>query len=558
MSYFFSDSCLSGGDSLTDATSADSRFAAALAVQSPQAYLLEIAMSRTSLTQLEPGGICDAAFAAAPLCSRAAIGASEGESVVYLSDTGHITLPDDPAADRLYEGRAGVPLSLSRQLSPFPDSQSDGRQAGQSRLTDGDASLGRIVTASAVDGRRVRVLSGPKEGAYADFVPIFDGRAAGWYADGDHIRLDVRDHASLLEVPVQTNLYDGTGGLEGGETLKGAPKPLLFGYCLNVAPVSVDPAMLIYQVNSGSLGGIDAVYDRGVALEGAGDSANLYAETIAAGSYMTDLARGLFRLGGMPDGQVTADAGGAEQTIADMALSMIEQAGISGAWLGRDSFSSLAQAVPGSAGLYMKSATQTVRQALRGLLAGVGACCYSGRDGRIRVGRLTEPKIEGRRLTLDAQDVREVRPLRLPDILSPATWRRRIGYGKRYTVQTSDLAASVTAERRDELSRSFDVATTVDPMVRVRHPLAADPPMLETALLEEADAAGIASHLQALHGADRLILSVRTHSIGHLVDLLDTVQLIWPRLGLENGRAFRCIGLREDCDKRETILTLWG
>src|SRR5215211_4700481 len=76
---------------------------------------------------------------------------------------------------------------------------------------------------------------------------------------------------------------------------------------LNVQPVLLDPARLIYQYNDAA-GGVNAVFDSGAAVYAyAGDAADLFTGTVPAGQYRTDNSRGLFQLGSRPVGTVTCD-----------------------------------------------------------------------------------------------------------------------------------------------------------------------------------------------------------------------------------------------------------
>lgn len=100
-----------------------------------------------------------------------------------------------------------------------------------------------------------------------------------------------------------------------GEDEAPPPAARVFGDVLNVSPDQVDSNLLIYQVNDGPVGSVDAVYDRGIALTRGDDHADhaILAEAVPkAGFYDTCLAEGFFRLGGVPAGAVTADVREAE------------------------------------------------------------------------------------------------------------------------------------------------------------------------------------------------------------------------------------------------------
>ncbi|MGH2173878.1 hypothetical protein ACQ1Z4_14290, partial [Enterococcus faecalis] len=86
-----------------------------------------------------------------------------------------------------------------------------------------------------------------------------------------------------------------------------------FGSPQNISPVLLVPASLIYQAHDGAMQSIDAVYDRGAPLTGAGDVADyaaLAAASVSSGQFKTCLALGLFKLGSAAAGTVTADVKG--------------------------------------------------------------------------------------------------------------------------------------------------------------------------------------------------------------------------------------------------------
>jgi hypothetical protein len=130
----------------------------------------------------------------------------------------------------------------------------------------------------------------------------------------------------VLQKPIQTTLYAGTGGAEGGPDLTGKPKPLAFGTPKNVEPTLVSAAYLVYQFHSRQANGVDGVYDRAVALSLSADYpdyATLTGAAVPAGTYATCNALGMIRLGATPDGPVTADVtgdadGGFVYTAADI------------------------------------------------------------------------------------------------------------------------------------------------------------------------------------------------------------------------------------------------
>jgi hypothetical protein len=108
------------------------------------------------------------------------------------------------------------------------------RQFGEIEIANGDGALDSLVNSYAIDGRRVRVLLGPTGGAYNQFGAVADVLATGWSGDSLVVRVGLRDRGYSLDVPLQQNVYAGSGGAEGTAEIEGKPKPLCFGICDNV------------------------------------------------------------------------------------------------------------------------------------------------------------------------------------------------------------------------------------------------------------------------------------------------------------------------------------
>ena len=114
---------------------------------------------------------------------------------------------------------------------------------------------------------------------------------------------------------VLTATYAGTGGIEGGDSLKGKVKPLVLGWATNVEPVLIDAVNNVYQFSGyGAIEGVTTLYERGSAFPASsGDYANytaLVAATIPNGGWATSLAYGLIRLGAPQYGVITGDVKG--------------------------------------------------------------------------------------------------------------------------------------------------------------------------------------------------------------------------------------------------------
>ncbi len=538
-------------------------------------YLVEIAAYkgdeiRLGGTALLAGG---AMLGRRPLAATPPSGASaSGEVLLIYGDrhwTGSPTDADKP--NEFYEGRVTVPLVMDRAVPIAPEeSPRIQRQIGSVEIANGDGALDAIVQSYAVDGRQVRVLFGPLDGAYADFGVIADVLGTGWEAGDLTARLLLRDRGYALDLPLQSNLYAGGGGANGTDEIKGKPIPLSFGRLRNITPTLIDPTNLVWQWHDGKGKAVDDVFDQGAALTldtaigtngDVADYAALIAASIAAGKYVTCLALGLFRTQSTPAGLLTADVRGDatpdyQNTVDTIALRILRSfAGIADKHINAGSFAGLGS-IGGELGLYLSSdARPTTGEVLDILLGGAGGWWGGDRLGRIRAGRLVKPEDQQPVFFFD-----DINVLRLEPEPNPIPhYRQRVAYKPNWTEQRGeDLAASVTAARRQFLTETERVATTIDTSIRVRHPQALDPAPIRSLYELETDAQALSDNKSALHKGDRRIFRATAKRLGYLFDLGTVVRQTWPRLGLQAGRNFVIVGIREDADRDETTLRLWG
>jgi len=496
-------------------------------------------------------------------------GTSVGQVTLRYADrhwTGDPTDSDHPNV--FFEGRVNVPLDLTRAMPILPEEERRARrQFGELEIANGDGGLDAILQSYAVDGRRVRVLFGPYMGAYNEFRAILDVLGTGWEGESTRVRIGLRDRLYSLDTPLQETLYAGTGGVEGTDEIKGKPKPLNFGRTRNITPVLIDPANLVYHWHDGESFALDDVFDRGATLTDSGTDvasyAALVAEGVSPGEYATSLAVSMFKLGALPDGLVTCDTRGDADpsyidTLDTIALRILkDRHGLSGMWIDTASFAGAAS-IAGEMGIYINpNETPTTAEVLTRLMGAVGAWWGSGRDGKVRAGRLGAPENRSPNIRLDQYDILALTPEATP----VPRWRQRVGYKPNWTVQRGeDLATSVTASRRQFLTEPFSVVTASDAVTRVRHLQALDPPPLTGLYESESGADTLASYLRELHSPDRRIFRAVVKRIGYKLDLQKIAHVTWPRYGLQNGKRLVVVGIAERADGRgDTVeMRLWG
>lgn len=470
-------------------------------------------------------------------------------------------------------------MDVTRQVSLSPESYAAGDQSGQATLENNDGAMDGVLDGRAVDGRRFRVLVGPS-GAFksydTDFVCVFDGCADQWFHDtASTARVAYADNSYLLDVPLQTNRYGGTGTYDGNATVKGVLIPLCYGDVFNVSPQLIDPSYLIYQAHGGPIHDIPALRDRANALTFQGYTTNLYSGSTASGYYRVDVSRGLVQLGATPTGQVTCDVqgdadtayGGYVNTLGAILLRALRKnTEFGNDTIQESSFSNLDIDLPGVAGCYITGDT-TARQFMDDRLRNVGGYWFFLRDRRLRVQVLKEPVANEVIMTLTVREIIDAVEMQMPASMYPPTHTRRVGFHRNYTVQSSDIAGAVTAAQQQQYALEWPIATSTDADVLVRFLRARDPNPLQSDLRDLADATAVAVRLQNLHGQQRQLLNVTIQSsgaagvagnVGLSVEMGMSVKIVYPRFGLSNGKLFRAFPVSEDYLKRTITLACWG
>lgn len=481
----------------------------------------------------------------------------------FLSDVGFITAAADAPAHTAYEPRVQNPLSWETAIPITPVA---GRRAaisyGETILNNGDGKFDDLVDRYSVDGRRIVIRSGRRGWPYADFETLFDGTADGWRAEDQAVRVRLRDNSYRLDVPLQENLYKGTGGLEGGDDLRGKPKPLAFGDLAgqNIPAILVDPNRLIYQVHDGQISELFRVYDKGAPLSNEGEVGDIITAQPSAGAFVSERGRGLFRLGSTPAGLVTCDlhgdsTGSFAVNASDIALRiLLTRSSLGAADIDGMSFAALRTLQPASVGYWFGTEPLTVAGALDSIMGGIFAWWGAGRQGGITCGRLDAPSINSV-ATFSDVEILDIARLELPEELNPLVWRMRIGFAPNYAVQTTDLAGVVTAERRQFLSQEYRITTASREQNKFDYLQARDPDPLISAISNQADAEMEVTRQLGLFGVRRQLYQFTTKLKAYRRQLGETITLQHSRYGLAAGRAAVIVGLGLDTGINQSTVT---
>ena len=306
-------------------------------------------------------------------------------------------------------------------------------------------------------GARIKLWAGNLGQAWP-WTQVFEGVVDGdsFTAQGNKVSLNVKSDISPFEKDALTLKYLGTGGIEGGEGLKGQVKPFLLGRCSNVEPVLIDAVNNVYQFSGyGPIQAVNTLYERGSAFPVSSGNHATYAALVAAsvpnGGWATCINSGLIRLGAPQYGVITGDVDGDSfggtwrRKTGEIVQRIASNAGISGALIDTASWNALDTALSslpnqGRIGYFMDS-----QRSVLDVAAALAAPC-NAQTGVSLLGKLFACRmvIGAGSLVLDAQQRQLPRVTSSEESgVSPPFSYMQFGYDKAWRVHTSDEIAFV-------------------------------------------------------------------------------------------------------------------
>jgi hypothetical protein len=459
---------------------------------------------------------------------------------------GYATLPTDALPNQPFRGVLES-FSFSRSIMQGDIGQFT-TGTGSLVISNADATYDFLPLSYAIDGRPITVKVGRRDASYDECFPLARVTASGWNIDTDAISIDLEDFSYKLEVPMQPNVYGGTGGADGGADLTGKRKPMVFGSAMNISAVPVVPSLLIYQVNDGPVQSVDAVYDRGAALTAGSDYANyalLAAASITAGQYGTCKALGLFKLGVAANGTVTADVKGDNSdgyitSTADIVrwalrnrTSLVDPTD-----LDVGSFDTVNAAQPAPIDYFIgPDDSLTVAAFIQNIMGGIGGWGGHRLDGTFEV-RIFHAPTGNPIASFNRGDMLEgdIKREPLPDAYRPPRYRWRVPYARSWTVQ-DDLAGSVTAAHKAFVAEQYRLAEATSATIQLDHPFAQDRDPVQAYFSEKDAAQAEAERLINLFKTTRAIYRMTVPRRALRREMGDEIEVTHPRFDLSQGRA---------------------
>ncbi len=449
---------------------------------------------------------------------------------VNLSTDGNRWSPTD--AEEIQFPEALVqPYSLSFSLSRDLWGQSRMR-SGQ--IAIGDASLEhRSLAGEDWVGRQCDVYVGPRGGAQVEFARVARLISRQISYDRKLLTIIVDDHSFIFDKPLQSNLYLGTGSLEGGAEIEGQPKPITIGQVRHVAPIVVDSATNIFQLHDGAFEAVDLVEDRGLAVTFNADVADIVPFAPPPGTFNTSLATGYIRLGTKPD-LLTVDAKGHNssllgyvETISSIIrlLATVFAGLVDPSELDITSFTDL-ESRTAKLGHYFTSPIK-IKDAMELFHQSGGSFGWLQPSKILKVGRITDPDGETEDFTIDASkdelrnDPWSVIPWEIP------TYKVTVGY-RRYQrpVSPTDLDPTKTLAEQKDYCQEYRYLFDEDLSVLTQTPEAADITIL-TSIDRDVDARAFVVEQLSLRKVPRRLgtfsprVGLIQRGIGDVLELID-------------------------------------
>ncbi|WP_019998862.1 hypothetical protein [Aureimonas ureilytica] len=490
---------------------------------------------------------------------------------IFAATEDYISRPSDAIPNRLFAGTMRQALRFNRAIRGGMAFDGFSMGLGEAILTNADGAYDGLARTHAMDGRSLIIRLGGAASAYDTFGVVFAGQSTGFLAKGEEFIVELRDNAYLLDVPASATTFAGTGGLEGGEDLKGRRRPRAFGYVQNVTPAALTQnTTLVHSVGTGAAKAIPAVYVRGAPLLKGPDFPTyeaLVASTVEKGYFNTCLAQSLFRPAftlSEDIGQYTADVEG-EMLDGNLAAStpdIIEllARGAAGVLLDQASFARVRSLQSAPVGYYLPPGDETtISQAMTALMRGVGGWAGFRRNGRLEVGILQAPKGDPNAPRVTDIEIITIEPEALPDGIDPPPYRMRAAYALNWTVRTDSFAGSVSEERRTFLREAFRISTPVeDAAIRRNHPLAPDPEVLPSFFRDEADAVKECRRQLRLWRDARSLYRMSLRVAPFVTDLGREMHVTYPRWDLTEGRSLVVVEVDEDTENNIVEVLAYG
>jgi len=440
----------------------------------------------------------------------------------------------------VYEGRLKNPANFSMQTSTYPTVGGESKSSfGTIDILNGDGRYDDRL-ADAWDNGTVYVKYGTEDLAHDDFGLVYEGLVQEAVWDEDTISFSIKNKQSLLDTPVQQNVYSSSYS----SSLWNKPKPLGYGVVLNATPVVVSAiASAVFQIHEGAVNSFDHVYIAGV-------STALYTTNVSAGTFQLDVDPG--------NDAVTVDfkgdaVDGYSAKLTDVVTSiLLNKAGLTSSDLDSVSISETESIFNPEIGLYLDD-ERTYKNILDQLALSVGFVWGFNRNNKFFMKLISEPGTPFRSYSSDSKilSIRRVRS-------NPVVWTVHTGYEQNWTVQENNtLAGSVDNERQLFLSEEYRKIQVQSSAVKSSHSAAREL-HINSLLAYSSSCQYVVNKYSSVYSLGRDVYEVTVQELTHDLEIGQSISISYPRFGLSSGKSFILVKFVENIRAGVVTLTLWG
>ena len=443
------------------------------------------------------------------------------------------------------EPRLTRPINyISRMFSGSDLTGSSSRKVGDIEVANGDGFYDEMIRDYIWEGRSVDVYVGGKDMNFVDFKKIMVTKIKDITWNNDVINIKVHDNKKQFTDNIQPDKYLGTGGNEGGEELKDVHKPLLYGRCLNVAPILIDSVNQVYQVHNGPIANL-VVRFAGLSV-------------IKDVGYTLDKETGTFELLTQPFGLVTCSVQGAAgvaghaQTTASIIIRIIQD-NSDMVWpddFNVASFKVLERSNTAVTGVYIPSGNKSLKNILDDLMEAVNGYWFFDRLDKLHVGILGISGVIPRYTNNEIYNISR-------QVTSIPVWSVTVSYYRNHKVMNeSELAGAVTSTERNFLLSEYRSVNESDTNVQDVH--TDHEQQIDTNLWLLTDAQYQAERRLKLFGVERDIYKIEIPFIDYSFQIGQGITISHNRFGLDGGDIFLITAIQENTRTNMTVLELWG
>lgn len=529
--------------------------------------------------------------------------AEGGTTVFYYATSGFSTKSGDTPANTHIAGRVKNAGRLKRELF------SGGRVIGAIKPNFGEVVLsnadGRldVLTTYGASGGRVVVRWGDEGDAYpSEYATVYIAYVHSLLCKFKETRIRVRDRMQILEKPVVTASFDGSGGLEGTGVASGV-KQLQIGSAGYFPPQLIDEVKFMYYMHESAVSDSDDlhVYEGGVEITRDADYASS-AEMLstspdpgrvrfwfgntetspADGPYPTAYPRGrggpvFFRLGSNPEYEIRCSCesqSGSLNQYPNSIFSMLQRAGLDDSEVvyttGSNLFLYGSLIDDDTTYTELLSNEAIYHQQFFGITRDDHFFCGSLADPDTDTNFYSQTQVDGTSLTglitrapytFTVNNAKNFNRIPVDGMEAPV-YQVNYSFGKTWPCESAPAA---TAELRNYLSRDPWWKTYTG---RSDETLLANPGALALSYESPARSASGSAFAQSefltrffsLFGGLRevFVLTAEMNAETLEIELSDNAILRIPRFGCAAGRAFRVIATELDTRARQITFWLWG